>query len=609
MILLFGGTTEGRLVAEILDHLSLPYYYSTKNKVSYKTGGVHIFGAKEVDDIITFCKKHQVRLIIDAAHPFAIELHRNIYEAAGQASIPTIRFERPEVMISRNEDVRYFNDFPEMISAVQRSDFKNILALTGVQTILKLKPLWQTRNCYFRIMDTPMSHKQAVESGIFPELLYFQNPGKNIEDLVHLSRKLDIELILTKESGESGFFTTKVEACRRLNIPLWVVKKPVLPEYSYVVSQQKELLRLLLKLRRDLLKDENELRQGYTTGTCVTAAVKACFMALTYGVFPKKTEVTLPGGEKASFMVFDGQMKDSSARCVVVKDGGDDPDVTHAHEIGCELSLTSAPGVRFLKGEGVGIVTLPGLQIPVGEPAINPVPRQMITAMLQQMASKQEISCGFEVKPFVPKGEELAKRTFNPRLGVVGGISVIGTSGIVHPYSHEAYLASIRQQISVAAQNGNAELVLTSGKRSENLVKSYFQHLPDSAFVHFGNSIGDALNMINDFPIAKVTLVIMLGKAVKLAEGHLDTHSRKARLNNAFLSEIAVRCGCSREVIQKIESVKLANEILDVINYSDDNGFYQALAQKCFDAASPTLKKNILFQLCLLLGTEYKIWL
>jgi cobalt-precorrin-5B (C1)-methyltransferase len=607
MILLFGGTTEGKQAAEILDYLKLHYYYSTKNKVTYQTGGVHIAGTMNAAAISAFCKENQIRLIVDAAHPFARQLHRNISEAAREQSVETIRFDRPDVVAGPRDNVRYFSDFDELEAAVRSEGYHNILALTGVQTIPKLQLLWQERNCYFRILDTALSCQKAEESGIPRHFIFSKKPENNPAGIIELAQNLNIEVILTKESGASGFFESKLEAACTLGLPLWVVKRPGLPEYSFTVNQSKELLRILLKLRKDLLKDKEELRSGYTTGTCVTAAVKACFMALSEGYFPKRTEVKLPGDVVASLMIFDGKKNGSSARCVVIKDGGDDPDVTHGHEIGCELRISSTPGICFLKGEGVGMVTLPGLQVTVGEPAINPVPRQMITMLLASLSEEYEIECNFDVIPFVPEGEMLGKKTFNPRVGVEGGISIIGTSGIVHPYSNEAFLASLKQQMSVAAQTGLGEVVLTSGKRSENMVRESFSHLPDTAFIHFGNLVGDSLKLTEASGIRKVTLVIMFGKGVKLAAGHLNTHSKEVTFDASFLARIARDCCYGNDIVQKVESVKLANAVLEIIPFSAKNSFYRTIARMCFSVAGKNAATRIDFSLILLSGKGQKI--
>jgi len=289
---------------------------------------------------------------------------------------------------------------------------------------------------------------------------------------------------------------------------------------------------------------------------------------------------------------------------VVIKDAGDDPDVTHGKEIGCELRISAKSGINFKQGIGVGRVTLPGLQVKVGEPAINPVPRKMVSDMLHQLAEEYEQECSYDVKPFVPEGEALALQTFNPRIGVVGGISILGTTGKVMPYSNEAFLESIRQQIKVAKENGCNEVVLTSGKRSENRLKSRFQDFPSVAFIHFGNLIGETIKLAITEGIEKINLAIMFGKAVKLAEGHLNTHSKKVVFNPEFVAHLAKECGYSCEITQQIKRQKLANAITDIIPFSPEEPFYKLVAQKCYENCEELLQENIALNLFLLVGSE-----
>ncbi|MBN2484468.1 MAG: cobalt-precorrin-5B (C(1))-methyltransferase [Bacteroidales bacterium] len=592
MILVFGGTTEGKQTAALFDFLGEPYLYSTKTKSIIEIKGNHISGDKGVDEISELCKEKEVKLIIDAAHPFAEELHNNIFNAAKIFDIPVIRYERSFPNLIPLKNVSAFSSFKEMTYKLKTSEYNNILCLTGVQTIPHFKELADNRNCYFRILDTDHSKKLAKAGNIPNKYIIPSNPDENVDELVSLIKKINAEVILSKESGESGFFMSKVEASQRTNIPLWVVERPELPPFSYKVSSTKELLQNWYLLRRKIINNKQDLRQGFTTGTCVTAAAKACFVALVKNKFPEQVSITMPNGDTAKFMIFPNELSISKASCVVIKDAGDDPDITHGKEIGCELRFTKEPGIHFVKGKGIGVVTLPGLQVPVGEPAINPVPRKMITSVLEELCSYYEIEQGIEVEPYVPEGEELAKQTFNPRVGVVGGISIIGTSGKVIPYSNEAFLSTIKYQLSVAKETGVDEIVLTSGKRSENILKPLYSHLPDTAFIHFGNSIGETLRLALEKGTQKITLGVMLGKAIKLAEGHLDTHSKNSTFNSEFAACIAKTCGYPLETVQGVKQIKLANAIRDIIPFSQTGPFYLEVAQRCFNQAKMIVKEK-----------------
>lgn len=608
MILLFGGTTEGRQAARLLDVIGQDYYYSTKVEASQEVGGRLLVGPMNTNAMAKFCMENSIRLIINAAHPFAVDLHQNIYDATIRCNISTLRLERPVPDFSNNSQVHFFDDFASLEKALLASNYQRILALTGVQTIPKLRAVWESRQCWFRILDTRLSRQKANEYGIPKHMVVPMAPDEDVDKLVALAKKTGARVLLSKESGASGFIQSKMKAAALLKVPLWVVRRPSLPDFSYTVFSSKVFLQRFYQLRRELMQDKSDLRKGYTTGTCFTAAVKACFLGLvTGGVFPDEVSVMLPGGGSAVFPVFSANVIDAKASCVVVKDAGDDADVIHGHEIGCELNISPDQGVKFLQGEGVGKITLPGLSVPVGQPAINPVPRQMVTNLLEHLAEEYGLETGFEVRAFVPEGERLAAKTFNPRVGVEGGISIIGTSGRVIPFSSEAFLASIRPQLAVAMETGFREVVLTSGKRSENLIRSDFSHLPDTAFIHFGNLIGDTIRLAVEEGAEKITLALMFAKSTKLAAGNLDTHSKNCRFDPVFLTDIARNCGFTSDVIDKIESVKMANAVLDIIPPEVSPLFYQTIATKCFEVCKPLIPENIAFRFVMLTDNERMI--
>lgn len=604
MVLIFGGTTEGKKVAELFDTIKQEYIYSTKTNAHKSVNGRRIFGGMDAFEMKSFCSENNIRLLINAAHPFAVNLHENIKKVTAELNIPVIRFERKFPEKQKGNLLRYFNSYNDLTNALAQKKYTNILALTGVQTIGKLKPVWEKRNYYFRILNTDLSKEKAIQTGIPEKFVIPMQPEANVEELVQLAIQLNAEILLSKESGESGFFETKVEVARQLDIPLWVVKRPVLPNFENAADNQKEFLQLFYRLKKTALKSAGKLRSGFTTGTCVTAAAKACFIALVKKKFPAYVEVKLPEGEKTSFTIFPKILSNKSASCVVVKDAGDDPDVTHANEIGCELTFSEKEGIHFFKGKGVGEVTLPGLQVAVGEPAINPVPRKMISDMLNQMADEYDVEVAFNVKPFIPEGEKLAKKTFNPRIGVKGGISILGTSGKVMPYSNEAFLESIRQQVKITKKTGCKEIVLTSGKRSENRLKSRFAYLPSVAFVHFGNLVGEAIKLAVEEGIEKINLGIMFGKAIKLAEGNLNTHSRKVVFNSGLALNIAQQAGHSYKTSAHIKSLKLANAIVDLIPFSQKEPFYKLVAERCHTNCHALLTERNTLNLFLLVGEE-----
>ena len=609
MILVFGGTTEGKKTAEILDFIEEPYFYSTKTNVHFELKGKPISGEMDVVKIVEFCRRNEIRLLTDAAHPFALQLHKNISKAAQQLGIPVLRYERQYEELQKIKNVTFFDSYEQLSTEILKSNFQRILSLTGVQTIPALKNVWENRTCFFRILDTQLSRQKAAKSDIPEKWIIPMTPSDNTDDLLQLAKKTGAEILLSKESGASGFMDSKIAVTDQLDIPLWIVKRPALPNFDFTVYSKKQLLQQIYVLRKSILKKEGELRSGYTTGTCVTAAVKACFMAIAERAFPKSVDVFLPDGEQTRFLIFSESLSEKSAACTVIKNGGDDPDVTHGKEIGCELILTEQSGIRFLQGKGIGKVTLPGLQVAVGEPAINPVPRKMITEALETLADEYEMESGFDVNPFVPEGEELAKQTFNPRVGVVGGISIIGTTGKVKPYSNEAFLATIKYQLSVAHESGCDEIVFTSGKRSENQLRADFQHLPDTAFIHFGNLVGDSIKLAVQQGTKKINLALMFGKAVKLAEGNLDTHSKNVRFNSAFIAKIAGNCGYPGNVVLQIEKLQIANAVFSILPVAENKDFYIKIAGKCFSACKSLVPDRHSLTFILLLSEGNNIYI
>lgn len=329
---------------------------------------------------------------------------------------------------------------------------------------------------------------------------------------------------------------------------------------------------------------DGPLRTGYTTGACATACTKAALQAFISQEKVNKVEITLPIGEKALFNILSCHLNAHESSCTTRKDAGDDPDVTHGAIIGAHIQWNNTGEIRFLQGKGVGKVSLPGLEIRVGEPAINPVPRRMIESACKKLLSEHSLEHkGVDVTIFVEDGAMLAKRTLNERLGILGGISILGTTGIVTPFSASSYIASIRQGIDVAVANGSNELVLNSGARSEKYLKSLFPELPEFAFIHYGNWIGETFQKIAESPVRKVYMGIMLGKAVKLAEGQLDTHSGKNSWNKEFVYKLAKTAQYPDAITDQILQLNMAGRLTELFTFTSVENFYQLLLKFCFD--------------------------
>jgi cobalt-precorrin-5B (C1)-methyltransferase len=278
-----------------------------------------------------------------------------------------------------------------------------------------------------------------------------------------------------------------------------------------------------------LEKPEQTLRRGWTTGACATAATKAALTALMTGQFPDPVEITLPRGQTVSFALAMEDKGDGWARAGIVKDAGDDPDVTHGATIVSTVRLRPE-GVVFTAGAGVGTVTKPGLPISVGEPAINPVPRQMMEVVAA------ELGTGAEIEISVPGGEVLASKTWNARLGIVGGLSILGTTGIVNPYSCAAWIASIHRGVDVARAAGFPHIAGCTGSTSDEAVQKHFG-LPLEAMIDMGDFAGGLLKYVKLHPVQRVTIGGGFAKMLKLAQGAMDLHSGRSQVDFEWLAE------------------------------------------------------------------------
>lgn len=320
------------------------------------------------------------------------------------------------------------------------------------------------------------------------------------------------------------------------------------------------------------------LRRGYTTGACAAAAAKGAALLLITGEAPQTVDIDLPAGFRHTFEMTDWQRNgDVSAFCATVKDAGDDPDATHQARIEAAVSWRDSPGVELDGGKGVGRVTKPGLPVAVGEAAINPVPRRMIQEAVSEVLEEHGAARGLRVVISVPEGEAIAPKTLNSRLGILGGISILGTRGVVTPFSTEAYKASVVQAISVAAAMGNKEIVLTTGGSSEKYAQAMFAGLPEEAFVQMGEYVGFSLEHAKAHGITKVTLVGMAGKYSKVAQGAMLIHSKNASVDFDFLARIAAESGAEEGLVQEIAAANTASQVVDLMTEAGNDGFFEQL--------------------------------
>jgi len=302
-------------------------------------------------------------------------------------------------------------------------------------------------------------------------------------------------------------------------------------------------------------KPQTPLRRGWTTGACATAATRAALTALWGLGRPARVGITLPGGQRPEFAVAHWAEGAGWAEAGVIKDAGDDPDVTHGALVRARVSA-SAGGVVFAAGEGVGTVTMAGLPVPPGEPAINPVPREMMTDTVREMAARLGRSADIRIEISIPGGAALAERTWNPRLGIRGGLSILGTTGIVRPFSCAAWIASIHRGIDVARAQGLAHVAGCTGATSESAVQALYG-LPDHAMLDMGDFAGGMLKYLARNPVARVTVGGGIGKMTKLAQGARDLHSGRSQVDFAALAAVLDRAAVGEmntalEVYEKV---------------------------------------------------------
>jgi cobalt-precorrin-5B (C1)-methyltransferase len=309
--------------------------------------------------------------------------------------------------------------------------------------------------------------------------------------------------------------------------------------------------------------DGAPLRRGWTTGACATAAAKAAYGALLGLGFADPVTIRLPRGGSASFALAERRLEPGLAVAAVTKDAGDDPDVTH----GCLVRVLVRPappgaGVGFHAGEGVGTVTRAGLPVPPGEPAVNPVPRRMIAeAVAEVAATAGGAATDVAVTLEIPGGAALAERTLNPRLGIVGGLSILGTTGVVVPYSCAAWIHSIHRGIDVARAAGLAHLAAATGSTSERAVRE-LHGLDEMALLDMGDFVGGTLKYLRRHPVPRLSLAGGFAKLAKLAQGHLDLHSSRSRLDLAGLAALAAERGAPPDLVRAVERANTGNEAL-----------------------------------------------
>jgi cobalt-precorrin-5B (C1)-methyltransferase len=319
-----------------------------------------------------------------------------------------------------------------------------------------------------------------------------------------------------------------------------------------------------------MTRHHNHLRTGFTTGAAAAAAVRGGLCLLCGGKAPSAVRVPLLSGEMRITVPIRTCVQEGPDQviCTVIKDAGDDPDITHRAEIGVKITRFRSGTSRDIiitRGKGVGQVTKPGLEIPPGGPAINPGPREMISQAVSDVLGRYREDFPMEIEVFVPDGERLAKKTLNARLGILGGISILGTTGLVRPMSHDAYIATIRSALSVARAAGLDHAVMTTGRRSERYSQELWPEIPPEAFIQIGDFFRASLEMAADAGMGRITLAVFFGKAVKMAQGIPHTHAAKSALTLDRLSQWTLGLTKDQDFAERVLAANTARHAFDLI--------------------------------------------
>jgi cobalt-precorrin-5B (C1)-methyltransferase len=354
-----------------------------------------------------------------------------------------------------------------------------------------------------------------------------------------------------------------------------------------LAEQEQELPPEIEEKRR-----KGALRTGYTTGTTATAATKGALHALIDRPVDQVT-VSLPKNKTATLKIAWTRIDGCRVTCAAIKDGGDDPDATHGAEICSTISLSKIAGkISIDGGKGVGRVTKPGLGLEMGKAAINPTPMKMLEQAVREVAKEQLKRHGIDVIISVPKGEEIAKKTDNPRLGILGGISILGTTGIVLPYSTASFAASIRQSLDVAIAMGANTAVLTTGGRSEDFAKELFK-LPDHCFVQMGDFAGYSVKQSTNKKLREVVIAGFIGKLTKMAIGIKQTHVAGSHVNMEFMARLAAERNAPPKVVEEIKGANTARHVSEIITKNNVDGYFDLVCKKVHEQMSEHAKSQL----------------
>jgi len=545
-VLLFAGTTEGRMEAQRLmdEGADLTVCTATGYGASLIPEGCRVLsGRLDENEIYRLLTEEGFDKVVDATHPYALEVTKNARQAAERAGVLYERIERESSGIVDDGRVQYFDSLSEAVEYLRHTE-GNILSAIGIKGLSQLTLIeGYEERIYARILPECDNLAKAGALGFKGRhIICMQGPfGEKLNRA--LMEELDIRYMLTKESGRAGGFEEKIAAALLANVKVLVIKRPGPADPSGDTREGKGW--------------------GKTTGTCAAMAARAAAVMALTGEVIDRISLILPGGEKVWAMLSGAELTDNGAFCGVRKESSGDIDVTVGLTVYAKLMLTKEPGIRIDGGEGIGVVTRQGLSLKVGEKAINPGPRSQIETAVSGVFEAKGYEGGALVTISVPGGEDAAKKTFNPRLGIEGGISILGTTGIVRPMSRRAFIEAMEVQMNVIRALGD-EIVITPGSIGEELVKTEL-HISEEKIAQCSNFVGEALDMACRKGFKRIRLAGSLGKLVKVAAGIMDTHSKTADGRMEVLGVYAAMAGAGQGIVERIMKCISTDEALGVI--------------------------------------------
>ncbi|MPW26283.1 cobalamin biosynthesis protein CbiD [Alkalibaculum sp. M08DMB] len=338
-----------------------------------------------------------------------------------------------------------------------------------------------------------------------------------------------------------------------------------------------------------IIKGEKKLRYGYTTGSCAAAATKAGLTMLFSGEKTEHIDLHTPKGWNLHLEVVDIKQEENSVSCAIIKDSGDDPDMTNGISIYSKVSFTDVPGIVLSGGIGVGVVTRKGLPVPVGQAAINPVPREMILSETRALVERYKYLGGLHIQIYTPQGEEIAKRTFNPKLGIVNGISILGTTGIVEPMSEKALIDSLKLEMNVLSANNKENIILFPGNYGRKFANEDLR-LNIKNSVKISNYIGEILESIDTLRFKNVLFVAHIGKLIKVAGGIMNTHSKSADARMEILGAYTSACGGDSQLTKDILHCITTDEAIELLIHQP---FYEEVLDKILERVSYHMNSKI----------------